>query len=307
MDEMDQNIKIYEDEVPAPEEVILPLEGEAQMGESEVNVDECVKKRGRKKILIVGISIVALASIALVLFLLLRHKHTWIPATCLKFSYCSECGEQSGGYADHEYNFGQCVVCNYLSNEAETELSDTVKNVYGIYWIVTFDKYIELDHISNMTVEFSQVSISTGKGLVKGQIIAKAKNGNYYLDNFSFGVVYSDGDWIRDSSVDTQFNTQPIECFENGYDKYFNYTKNPTYIYNTYNGKEKSTMKFTDSTCTVTIYDYYGRVTSSATFEYAITHGVAWDYVILFGENGNIELVKMENGLIWDDMVFLLS
>ena len=235
------------------------------------------------------------------------HSHDWSGATCKELSRCYECGETQGGYGDHSYQYGKCTICDEIASETMVDLTDTVKSLYGIYWTVTFNKEVKLTHVDDMTVSFTTTDISGNKAIVEGSIIVKAENGKYYTDTFSLHLINNDNDWVRDINYDTSYSQQPIECYASGTISTYHFTQNPTYVYNTYVGKAKSIMSFDDETCAVKIYNYYGYVDSSGTFQYSIQYGVLWDYVILKGATEDISLVKMDNGLIWDDMVFLLD
>ena len=235
------------------------------------------------------------------------HEHTWSTATCQDPGRCVECGEIGTTTAAHAYHYGKCTVCGEISDAAMDDLTSTVKSLYGIYWVLNYSDEVSLTHVDDMTVNFSTTSITGDKGQVSGNIIVKAEDGKYYTDDFSLHLVNKDDDWVRDTDYDMEFNTQPIECYETGAISNYYFTKNPTYTYNTYSGQSRSTINFGTETCTVKIYDYYGFLDSSSTFDYTIQHGVLWEIVILEGASSNIELVKMDNGLIWDDMVFLLN
>ena len=286
---------------------------EAQSGVPQAEKEQAIPASSKKtfpKKQIVVISVALCAIIALFLFLIFvvfRHNHDWSQATCTELSRCYDCGETQGTFGSHSYQYGKCSVCSKISDETIEELISTVKSIYGIYWILTFNDDVEIGHSDNFNVEFDTTVITGNKCTVSGTIIVKCKNDKYYTDDFSLHLINKDNDWVKDTDYDTVFNIQPIECYEYGTIAEYHFTASPTYTYNTYKGKAKSTITFQSETCTVKIYDYYGFVDSSTTFEYTIHHGVAWDVVILKGSSEDIELVKMDNGLIWDDMVFLLN
>ena len=249
-------------------------------------------------------------NVAIVLFLILvvfKHEHSWSQATCQNMSYCYDCGESLYGYGPHAYQYGKCSVCGKISDEAMRDITDTVKSIYAFYWILNFNEYIEIGHADDRKVDFSETTINSNTCIVKGNIITKAKNDKYYTDDFTLHLINQEGDWVRDSAYELQFNVQPIECYQYGTIAEYYYTQSPTYVCNFYSGQSKSTLSFTDETCTVKIYDYYGLLESVATFDYYILHGVVLDSVILDGVSEDIELYRQDDALFWGELVFLLQ
>ena len=290
------------------DDVMFTNEETSGLPSTDIVTPASSKKPFLKKTIIISVSLCAIIVLSLFLILVVfKHNHDWSQATCKELSKCYYCGETKGDFGSHSYQYGKCSVCGKIADETMEDLTSTVKSIYGIYWILNFNDKVELGHADDMKVKFTSTVITGDKCTVSGTIIVKCKNGDYYTDDFYMHLINKENDWVKDSNYEATFNTQPIECYEYGTIAEYYFTSSPTYTYNTYQGKAKSTISFGTETCSVKIYNYYGYLDSSNTFEYTIRYGIAWDIIILKGSSSDLELVKMDNGIIWDDMVFLLN
>jgi hypothetical protein len=268
------------------------------------------KKERKRKMAKKIISIVSL--VALILSLLSScHKHEWSAGSCIEPAYCYGCGEY-GSYGDHNYVYGCCTHCDDLLDSERAAIEAKAKALYGALWIVRdYSKYKSITHVDDMYIDLDKIDINGELCTLEGAVTVKCTNGKYYSDDVKMRLKRDGDTWVLDGDYTVQTNTQPLESSSTGtiYEYYF--TNGPTYIWRSYNGSERCEMYFSQSYCYTRMYNSYGSLTSSYTNEYTITHGIAWENVILLADDpdNNIVLSKLVDGdaLIWDDMVFLLD
>ena len=259
----------------------------------------------KKKIIIAIIVIAIVVLISVTSVLLIVNRHNWSNATCTKLSYCYDCGKKRGDYAPHSYSYGHCTVCGHLEYETEQDIISTVKSIYGIYWIGSYNKYVKIAHADYMTVTFDDISFNNNKCTVKGSIISKTEDDNFYSDNFTMYLKYYDGSWVKDSTKDCEYNLQPVKAYKYAGPIDYNFSYETSYTHKTYVGKEKAVLKFySDSTGLLITYDYYGSLDEYISFTYVIHEGLQCDIILL---NDEIEIFKFDDGLVWNSKAFLMD